>query len=180
MLYGNGGMAVLGVFPGAHIVGGVAVAKPFRENLIENRILHPFRLDVVGKQHEVIGVIRQVGGNLLLGAEIHHILEYQIKLVLHPVFRHLQGGFVVHKALLFLPPGHGDQPLHAVGDGAQKNMLHRRIPVEAQLDGDGFKELRAGIADKGSGAVTVDAFQPKRGVFSHVWILPSSQYIVPL
>ena len=45
----NGGVAILRVFTGLDIIARVAVAEPLRENLIEYRILNPFRLDIVGQ-----------------------------------------------------------------------------------------------------------------------------------
>ena len=160
MFHMDAGVAILGIFPGFDIVRRVSIAESLRKNLVKYRVLHPGRLHIVRQQDKIIAVLRKVGGDLLLGIEIDHILADNVKMILHPLFNHLQGALPIDKAIYFLRPVHIHLQLSAIGRGAKDHMLHRGIGIHPQANGDGFMKLWSRIGHKGGRAVGIDTFKP--------------------
>ena len=86
-------MAILGVFAILDIVGGVAVAEPLREDLVEHRLFDPRRLIIIRQQDKVISMVRQVGGDVPLGVEIDRICADKVKVVLDALLGDTQRGW---------------------------------------------------------------------------------------
>ena len=157
VFHADGRMPVLAVFAGLDVAAWVAVAETVRENLIENRLFYPFRLDIVRQEHKIVGVVRDIGSDFLLVIEIHRVIADQIEMILHPVFTHFQRRFVIHQPPLLFDNAHFLQLLRAIGNGAQKHMPHRRVLIHPEPDGSRLKQFGSRIAYKHSRPVAVYA-----------------------
>ena len=159
-------VAVLRILAGPDIVARVTVAETLREDLVEHRILDPGGLDIVADQLKIIDVLRQIGGDLLLGIKINLLPTEDIEVVAHPVLFHPHWALPIDEGPLGISPHHILLQLSAVGGGAQDHQIHRRVGVHPQANGHRLEEFGGRIRHKGGRAVGIHTFQPGFHSFS--------------
>ena len=155
-----GFIAVLSIFTGFDVVFRVSVAKTFRENLIKDGIFDPFRFLIIRNEHEVTGMVGNIGGYSVLGVVINGVFGNNIELILKIFFGNFDFCFVIGQTVLGFEHGHFVKIIDSVWKSKKEHVLNGRMLGKTEPYFNCFAKFRQRVIDKSFCSVAVYALKP--------------------
>ena len=156
----DGFIAVLSIFTGFYVVFGVSVAKTFRENLIKDGIFHPFRFLIIRNEHEIAGMVGNIGGYSVLGVVINGVFGNDIELILKVFFGNFDFCFIIGQTVLGFEHRHFVEIIDSVWKSKKEHVLNGRMFGKTEPYFNRFAKFRQRVIDKSFCSVAVYALKP--------------------